>query len=59
MRLSFLGQSYEAPTPEIDTIETEATVTFLGRRTHIKQQQIAHRSHPSEELTYRGIRYSR
>ena len=60
MQLSFLGKSYEAYTPVIDTIETQHAVSFLGRCSVVKQQQVAHRSlPPTEKMTYRGVRYTR
>ncbi|PSN11352.1 hypothetical protein C7293_24650 [filamentous cyanobacterium CCT1] len=59
MKLSFLGHSYEASTTEVDTIETQSTVSFLGRRSVVKHHHIANRSQPSEELTFLGHRYTR
>lgn len=59
MKLSFLGNHYEATPPAIDTVETQRSVTFLGRRTLITQHHVAQRSQPSEELTFLGRRYTR
>lgn len=60
MKLSFLGNSYEASNPAIDTVETEKSVTFLGRRSVVKQHHVAQRSQGAgEELTFLGRRYSR
>lgn len=59
MKLSFLGKSYEASTPTVDTIETEKIVTFLGRRSVVTQHHVARRSQPHEELSFLGRRYVR
>ena len=59
MKLSFLGNNYEASNPAIDTVETEKTVTFLGRRSVVKERGAAQRSQSGEELTFLGRRYSR
>lgn len=59
MKLSFLGNQYEAANPAIDTVATEKAITFLGRRSVVNQQQAARRSQPCEELTFLGRRYSR
>lgn len=58
MQLSFLGQSYEASIPTIETTETAETATFLGRRYARKQFNVSHRQQPATELTYRGVRYT-
>lgn len=59
MQLSFLGQPYQASTPAIETTETEATLTFLGRRSKVKQYNVT-QHHPSgDTLTFRGCRYTR
>ncbi|PSN18379.1 hypothetical protein C7271_12835 [filamentous cyanobacterium CCP5] len=59
MKLSFLGKSYETSIPEVDTIETQQAVSFLGRRSVVKHHHVANRSQPSEELTFLGRRYIR
>lgn len=59
MKLSFLGKSYETSSPAIDTIETQETVTFLGRRSIVTHHHAARRSQPPEELTFLGRRYTR
>lgn len=59
MQLSFLGKAYTASSPAIETTETEATVSFLGRSSKVKQFTVAQRQQPSEELTFMGRRYSR
>jgi hypothetical protein len=58
MRLTFLGQSYEASTPIIEATEMNETATFLGKRYTRKQFSVNQRQQPKSELTYRGIRYT-
>ncbi|RZM82736.1 DUF4278 domain-containing protein [Leptolyngbya iicbica] len=57
MKLAFLGQSYEASTPAVDAVETRETATFLGKPYHRKQYTVSPRHQPSNEMTYRGVRY--
>jgi hypothetical protein len=57
MKRSFLGQSYEASTPAIEATATSETATFLGKPYARKQYTVALRQ-PTEELTYRGVRYT-
>lgn len=59
MKLSFLGKAYETSAPEIDTVESQQAVTFLGRRSMVTQRHAARRSQPPEELIFLGRRYSR
>lgn len=59
MQLSFLGRSYTASTPEVETTETQQILSFLGRKSIIKQHSIAQRQPLGEELTFMGRRYSR
>ena len=58
MQLSFLCKSYTASTAALDITETEATVTFLGRQSLVKQQG-APRHQSGEMLTFMGRRYVR
>jgi len=58
MKLSFLGQAYEATVTPVDAMETSETATFLGQQYTRKQVTAALRQ-PTAELTYRGVRYSR
>ena len=60
MQLTFLGNTYTASTPELEVTETRAVATFLGKR-YIKKTYIVTRHHQSarENLTYRGVHYSR
>ena len=59
MQLSFLGKSYTASAPSVDTIELEQTVSFLGRKSTVKQHRLAQRQSTGEALTFMGRRYSR
>jgi hypothetical protein len=59
MQLSFLGKSYTASTPAVDTTETQQTLSFLGRKSTVKQHSIAQRQSTGEEMTFMGRRYTR
>jgi hypothetical protein len=59
MQLSFLGKSYTASTPSIETTETQQTLSFLGHKSTVKQHSIAQRQPLGEELTFMGRRYTR
>lgn len=59
MKLSFLGQSYEASTSTIDPVETDETLTFLGKRYNRKQYNVSQRQHLPIELTFLGRHYIR
>lgn len=58
MKLSFLGQSYEASNPAIAVTETSETATFLGKPYARKQYSVSQRHQLAAELTYRGVRYT-
>jgi hypothetical protein len=58
MQLSFLGKSYTASTPAIDTTMTGETATFMGQPYARKQFNVTQRQQPAE-LTYRGVHYTR
>ena len=58
MKLSFLGQSYEASLPVVEGTETNETLTFHGKSYSQRQFDVALRQ-PGDELTYRGVRYHR
>ena len=58
MKLSFLGQSYEASINSVEATETSETATFLGKPYARKQYTVSQRQPPSTELTYRGIKYT-
>jgi len=59
MQLSFLGKSYTASAPAIETTESEQTLSFLSRKSTVKQHSIAHRQSTCQELTFIGRRYTR
>ena len=59
MQLSFLGKSYTASAPAIETTESEQTLSFLGRKSIVKQHSIAQRQAAGEELSFMGRRYTR
>ena len=58
MKLSFLGQTYEASTPAIAATTTNETLTFRGKSYAQRQYCVQQRQQPASELTYRGIRYT-
>jgi len=58
MKLSFLGKSYTASTPDVDAMTTGETATFMGKSYARKQYNVAQRQQPKSELTYRGIHYT-
>jgi hypothetical protein len=58
MKLSFLGQSYDASLPAVEVTETSETATFLGKHYARKQYNVSQRQQSTNELTYRGIRYT-
>ncbi len=58
MKLSFLGQTYEAPTPEIAATTTNEALIFRGKSYAQKQYSVQQRQQPASELTYRGIKYT-
>lgn len=57
MRLSFLGNSYEAPTSPAPSSDSEQTATFLGRPYKVQQHTTSQRAE-SASLKYRGVDYS-
>jgi hypothetical protein len=57
MQLSFLGKSYQASFPTVETSETTETATFLGKRYARKQFNVSQRQQPAAEMMYRGVRY--
>ncbi|HEY9886925.1 MAG TPA: DUF4278 domain-containing protein [Candidatus Obscuribacterales bacterium] len=58
MKMIYRGVSFDSLVAGSPAAATEQTGTFLGSAYPIKQSQVAFRQ-PSEELTYRGVRYSR
>jgi hypothetical protein len=59
MQLSFLGKSYTAAAPSLETTESEQTLSFLGRKSVVKQHSVAQRQSTGEALTFMGRRYTR
>jgi hypothetical protein len=59
MQLAFLGKSYTPATPAVETTETQQTLSFLGRKSIVKQHSIVQRQTSGEELTFMGRRYVR
>jgi len=59
MKLSFLGKSYTASAPAIDVTETQQTLSFMGRKSTVKQHSIAQRKPIGQEFTFMGRRYTR
>ncbi|HIK45375.1 MAG TPA: DUF4278 domain-containing protein [Leptolyngbyaceae cyanobacterium M65_K2018_010] len=59
MKLSFLGKTYTPATPDVEVTETEQTLTFLGRKSQVKQYTVDQRQPQGEELKFLGRRYSR
>ncbi len=59
MKLSFLGQSYEASNSAVDGIETQEQLTFLGKHYSRKEYTVANRSQESMTLTFMGRQYVR
>lgn len=59
MRLTFLGNAYDASLPTVEATEMQETATFLGKHYTRKQYTVAQRHQPSETLMYRGVRYNR
>jgi len=56
MNLTYRGVSFTSPVAGSPAIATEQTGTFLGKHYMMKQPQQGLRQ-PTEELTYRGVRY--
>jgi hypothetical protein len=59
MKLSFLGQAYNASSPAIDALETGNTVTFLGKTAKAKAYHVPQRQSAGYELAFLGRRYTR
>lgn len=58
MNLIYRGHAYHAPIAGIDAIESPQSATFLGRAYRIKHASVSPQA-VGEQLTYRGVRYSR
>jgi hypothetical protein len=60
MQLAFLGKTYTpASAPSVEVTETQQTLSFLGRKSIVKQHSIVQRQTSGEELTFMGRRYTR
>jgi len=57
MKLTFLGQSYEANTTEVAPMPSEITGQYRGNLVKFSNSHAALRTQVT--LTYRGTRYSR
>lgn len=58
MKMTYRGVTYNALVAGCPATATEQCGTFLGKPYAMKQPQ-QHLRQPSEELIYRGVRYSR
>ncbi len=59
MKLSFLGQSYEASNTPVEGVETQEQLTFLGKHYSHKEYNVAPRSQNPQMLTFMGRQYVR
>ncbi len=59
MKLSFLGKSYNVPFNAIDGIETDETLTYMGKQYKRKQYNVPASHQESMTLTYMGRKYVR
>jgi len=57
MHLSFLGNAYEASNTPVESIETEHTASFLGKKYKVHKHVVHQRTEPSA-MKYRGVRYT-
>ncbi len=59
MKLSFLGKSYDVTPNAIDGIETDETLTYMGKPYKRKQYNVPASSQEPMTLTYMGRKYVR
>ena len=59
MKLSFLGRSYEAAAPTVETTSTEHDGRFLGQNFTLKQSHAVSPNSSQARLRYRGIDYTK
>ncbi len=59
MKLSFLGQSYEASNSAVDSVETHERLNFLGQHYNRKEYTVANRSEAPRTLNFMGRQYTR
>ncbi|MBX2864327.1 MAG: DUF4278 domain-containing protein [Leptolyngbyaceae cyanobacterium MAG.088] len=57
MKLIHLGASYTPSIMELETVETDTELTFLGRSFKMRAAKVAPPKFPQGYLTYRGARY--
>ncbi|NEQ52707.1 MAG: DUF4278 domain-containing protein [Leptolyngbya sp. SIO3F4] len=57
MKLTHLGATYTPSTNDIETVETNTELRFLGRSYKMRAHNSASTRIPGGNLTYRGIRY--
>ncbi len=59
MKLSFLGRSYEASAPTVETTTTQHDGHFLGQNFTLKQSRAVSTSSSQARLRYRGVDYTK
>lgn len=59
MKLSFLGKSYIASTPAIESQASQEVGVFLGKAYAKKQFNVPQRQQSAEELIFMGRRYTK
>jgi hypothetical protein len=57
MKLTHLGAAYTPFTTDIETMETDIELRFLGRRFRMRAPKAMPPTASSGYLTYRGVRY--
>lgn len=57
MKLTHLGASYTPSTSDIETVETNTELRFLGRNYKMRTHNATPTRIPEGKLTYRGVRY--
>jgi Domain of unknown function (DUF4278) len=57
MKLTHLGASYTSSDIDIETVETNTELRFLGRSFKMRTQKAVPPQFPSGYLTYRGVAY--
>lgn len=58
MQLTHLGASYTPSTKTLETIETDARLSFMGQTFNMRVPKMAPAKSVTRNLTYRGIRYT-
>lgn len=57
MKLTHLGNQYTPVTTDIETVETETELRFLGRTFKRRAPKVVLYKFPSDSLIYRGVNY--